>query len=156
MLLRLGRPGQPGNFEPPRLVNLGKPADSIAAFKDGNQLLLGVLDRGGTAVTDSNGATTIRYFFTLYGIGAAGVPTVVSQIDLRNQNNLPEHFDRIVAADLNGDNRDDLMAIDSARGTLAMFLRSADGFDQATAVRKPLGNGDFRFTGGKFGQCYRG
>ena len=115
VFLRLGRPGEPGNFEPPRLVNLATPAGSIAAFKDGNQLLLGLLDRGGTAVTDSNGAKTIRYFFTLYRISATGVPTVASQIDLRNQNNLPEHFDRIVAADLNGDNRDDLMAIDSAR-----------------------------------------
>ena len=154
VLLRLGRPGQPGSFEAPRVINVGNPASSIAAFKDGNQLLLGVLDRAGTPVKDSTtGITTIRYFLTLYRFNATGVPTVAAQVDLRDQNNLPEHFDRIVATDLNGDNRDDLMAIDSARGTLSMFLRSVGGFDQAAAVRMPIGNGDFRFTGGQCRQC---
>ena len=48
----VGPAGPTGNFDPPRFVNSGKPAGSIAAFEDGNQFLLGVLDRGGTAVTD--------------------------------------------------------------------------------------------------------
>jgi hypothetical protein len=120
VLLRLGRSDQLGTFAGPIVVNPNSPAASISTFKDGNTLLLGVLDRAGRHVT-------------LYKFNAAGAATAVSQTDLG------AHFDRIVAAALNGDQRDDLAAVDSTRGILEMFLRSAGGFDVAHGKQVSVG-----------------
>jgi len=125
VLLRLGRPGEPGVFAPPLVVNavsidLGTPAADFALFNDGAQHLLGILNR-------TDGQSSQKSVFTLYNFNKdsfnkAGTPQVVSTLPLDG------YYDRIIAAKLNSDNRDDLVALDSANGMLAEFVRSGSGF----------------------------
>ena len=48
-------------------------------------------------------------------------------------------YDRIIANKLNGDNRDDLIAVSSTGHTVSMFLRSGTGFDVANRKDVPVG-----------------
>ncbi len=121
VLLRLGRKDIKGTFQAPRIINPGVPASSFAVLKDGLKNVLAVVDRSATS--------TGQHLVTIYRIAKNGSPNAVRQIDLGDQ------YNQIVGAKLNGDKRDDLVAINSTTGTLAMFLRSGVGFDVTHAVR---------------------
>jgi hypothetical protein len=118
VLLRVGRSDVPGTFAAPITVNAGSPAADFATFKDGGRTLLGIVNRTGNQIT-------------LYRFSTSGIPTVVSQTALGG------HFTQIVAAKLNGGNRDDLVGLDVAAGTVAKFVRSGSGFTAAGTVQVP-------------------
>ncbi|HEY2762072.1 MAG TPA: VCBS repeat-containing protein, partial [Pirellulales bacterium] len=120
VLLRLGRPGQPGVFAPAVVVNAAQIAAEVSAadftlVNDGAQHLLAILNR-------STGQNSQNSVLTLYRFNGAGKPNLVSTVALGG------HFDQIAAAKLDGNNRDDLVALDAAAGTLTTFLRSGSGF----------------------------
>jgi hypothetical protein len=122
VLLRVGRSDVPGTFAAPITVNPASPAADFATFKDGNRTLLGIVNRTGDQIT-------------LYRFSTSGIPTVVSQTALGS------HFTQIVAAKLNGGNRDDLVGLDVASGTVAKFVRSGSGFTAAGTVQVPGATG---------------
>ena len=147
VLLRLGRPGQPGVFAPPQVINAaavagGSTAADFAVFNDGSQHLIGVLNRAA-------GQNSQNSVFTLYRIGHTGVPHVVSTLQLG------AHYDRIAAAKLNGDNRDDLAVLDSASGTLAKFVRSGTGF-VASGTPTQIANAPSALLAANFGSAIDG
>ncbi len=126
VLLRLGRPGEPGVFAPPIVVNsdsiaAGTPAADFALINDAQQHLLGILGRSGAGGSQNSQVT-------LYKFSNSGLPVIVGA-----PISLSGHYDRITAAKLNGDQRGDLVAINSTSGMLAKFVRSGQGFQAVGA-----------------------
>jgi hypothetical protein len=108
ILYRKGRPKEPGSFDPPIVINPGRPARDVAivAGPQGKRV----------AALDAQGDTASLYSLQPDGSFAA---TATLQAGL-----LPS---RIVTGDLNADGRDDLVVLNAGAGSLSVFLQNADG-----------------------------
>src|SRR5262249_49264633 len=102
VLWRQGRPGEPGTFAPPLLVNPGRPAHDAVTLTGNGPPLVAAIDAGGATVS------LYQYFpggFRFYGTLPTGA--------------LPSEIE---SADLNGDGHGDLVVRNAGSGTLTVYL----------------------------------
>ncbi len=124
ILLRLGRPGEPGTFEPPVIVNPDPEPEArdLALVRTGAGLLLAALDARSSTVS-------------LYAPQPDGTfrrtagPEVPGTLAVR-----------IAAGDLNGDGRDDLVVVAAGSRQVFIYLQNGAGaFASAPNYRLDVG-----------------
>jgi hypothetical protein len=116
ILVRPGRPSEPGAFDAARVVNVGRPARAFTIVRSGGRELIAAVDLKSDTVS-------------LYSISAAGIAPLVGQLQTDLQ---PV---RIAAGDLNGDGRDDLVVADAGSDNVSIFMATpAGGFAPAVNV----------------------
>ena len=103
ILYRQGIPGQPGTFEPPVTVNPGTPSRDIAWVPDTNQ---------GPVLASVDGHDNAISLYAYRDGGFVKVGSLATRF-------LPA---QIIAADLNGDGRTDLVVRNAGDGTLSVFF----------------------------------
>jgi hypothetical protein len=118
ILVRMGRPGQPRSFDPPIVANPGIPSRDIAAIPLDRGVLLASADALDDAVSLFLFDATSDHF------------NVVGLLETRN---LPA---QIVAGDLDGNGRVDLVVRNAADGTLSIFYNDPSG----SIVLSPVGS----------------
>ncbi|MGE3806485.1 MAG: FG-GAP repeat domain-containing protein, partial [Gemmataceae bacterium] len=122
ILFRRGRPGQPGNFDAPVLINPGRPVRDLAVVTQNGKARLAALNLQPDQVSGLN-----QDFIVFYDWNPATKTFVRVQGPLISS--LPT---RIVAGDVTGDLREDLVVL-SADGTLQVFASSGSSFVPAGA-----------------------
>ncbi len=103
ILVRDGKAGEPGSFDPPFIANLGNPSRGIAAIPFSQGVLLASVDVRGNAVT--------LYFFDKSKNNFEPVGSFAT-------GNLPA---QIVAGDLDGNGQIELVVRNAGDGTLSVF-----------------------------------
>jgi hypothetical protein len=125
ILVRLGRPGAPGTFDPPVVINPGPQfaARDLAVLRTPAGPVLAALDAKRSSLS----------FYTLQPDGSftrSAGPRLPS-------GSLPV---RLVAGDLDGTGRDDLVVADTASDQVLVFLQNASGgFGAVPDFRIPVG-----------------
>ncbi len=110
ILFRKGVPGEPGQFEAPRVLNPGRPARDITLFHTASGLEVAAADQAGNTVS-------------IYAVGPDDSPRLV---EILHTGNLPA---RIVAANLDGNPQglDDLIVANAFDDTLTIAFQSPGG-----------------------------
>jgi hypothetical protein len=108
ILFRAGRPGEPGIFAPPITVNPGDPSRDIAFVETGLGPLIAAVDANDNAIS----------FF-------AWRPTGFVKVASLSTGSQPA---QILAADLDGHGRIDLIVRSAGDGTLSLFLSDGHGW----------------------------
>ncbi|MCI0455404.1 MAG: VCBS repeat-containing protein [Gemmataceae bacterium] len=124
ILLRRGRPGSPGAFEPPVVLNPDphRAARSLAVVRTPAGPVLAALDARRSAVS-------------FYSHGAGG--SLARTTDLLLEGTLPV---AVAAGDLNGDRRDDLVVVLSGSTEALVYLQNPAGrFGPTPAYRIAVG-----------------
>lgn len=108
ILLRPGRPGEPGSFDAARVVNVNRSARAFTIVQSAGKSLIAAVDLKTNTVS-------------LYSISAGGIASEAGQLVTGLQ---PA---RIAAADLTGDGREDIVVANAGNGTASMFIATAAG-----------------------------
>jgi hypothetical protein len=111
ILLRQGRPGAPGTFAPPVLVNPAPdpPARDLALVRTATGLVLAALDTRDSSVALYTRRPDGTFAWTAGPVIPTGLPI------------------RLAAGDLNGDGRDDLVVAAAGSDRVFVYLQHADG-----------------------------
>ena len=108
ILVRQGRPDQPGSFEPPITANPGNPSRDVAVVSTGQGILLASVDASDPAVS-------------LFASRDGGFVPVLPSLPTGMQ---PV---QVLSADLDGNGRDDLVVRNAGDGTLSLYLGDGQG-----------------------------
>jgi hypothetical protein len=108
ILLRIGRPDEPGVFDAPFVVNPSQPARTLSLVEAGGEMLIAAIDLRSDSIS-------------LYAVADDGAITAQPSIDTVAQ---PV---RIIAAELNHDGHQDLLVAGAGSGELQILLGDAAG-----------------------------
>jgi hypothetical protein len=129
ILLRLGRPGQPGAFAPAVPVNpLSRPARAVTTFREGDRTLIAAVDQHGDTVS-------------LYAISPTGVATLTGTL-ATDPGGIAS---RIVAGHFRGvsDGFDDLAVLNALSRRISIYLSDGQGGFLPPLTTDLGGNGPF-------------
>jgi hypothetical protein len=107
ILFRQGRPNQPGSFDPPVMVNPGRPSRDIAAVRTSQGTLLASVDAKDNAVS----------LFSYRNGGFSFVGSLATDSEPA----------QIVSADLMSKGEDDLVIRNAGDGTLTVYMSDGQG-----------------------------
>src|SRR5262249_25677561 len=111
ILLRLGRPGAPGTFDPPLVLNPDPrfAARELAVVRTGRGMVLAALDAHDSALSFSSRAPDGTFARTAGPVVPGTLPV------------------RLASGDLNGDGRDDLVVATTGSNQAIVYLQHAAG-----------------------------